>query len=213
MWDLGVLIKYTNTKEDKVMNKKTLLILAAFLSLVIAMPMHVPMAQAQDDMSMGDSGMRKKRYRYRKRTHRVQVGVDSMIPFKKTGDNTIIALNLMYGYNAGLFEVGPNIAVAGTLSKLALNGGLWAEFNIIKNTRKEKFVPAIGVKANYMKLDNQNNLLLAPYLALKYFPASRTGLILNINYNIVTPFDRIFKFKDMNMAINLSLAYAHYFHF
>ncbi len=193
------------------MNKKTLLILAAFLSLVIALPMHVPIAQAQDDMSMSDTGMRKKRYRYRKRTHRIQVGADSMIPFKKTSSDTMIALHLMYGYNAGLFEVGPNIAVAGTLKKLAFNGGLWAEFNIIKNTRKEKFVPAIGLKANYMKLESQNNLLLSPYLALKYFPASRTGLILNINYNIVTPFDRIF--KEMDMAVNLSLAYAHYFHF
>ena len=193
------------------MSKKVSFILAAFLSLAIAMPIYIPMAQAQDDMSMGDTGMRKKRYRYRKRTHRVQVGVDSMIPFEKTSSDTKLSLHLMYGYNAGMFEVGPNIAVDGEINKLNFSGGLFAEFNIIKNTRKEKFVPAIGLKANFKRLGKQNNLLLSPYLALKYFPASRTGLILNINYDIVTPFDRIF--KDMDMSINLSLAYAHYFHF
>ena len=192
------------------MSKKTSFILAAFLSLAVALPIYIPMAQAQDGMSMGDSSMRKKRYRYRKRTHRVQVEAASNIPFKNTKQDTTILLNLMYGYNAGFFELGPNVNFSG-LDNMSYGAGLWVEGNIIKNTRKEKFVPAVGLKANYMREDKQNHLLLAPYLALKYFPASRTGLILNINFDISTPFNQIF--KELNMGISLSLAYAHYFHF
>lgn len=199
------------------MHKTILFILASFFSLAIILPLQMSVAQAEEGMSsMDDSGMRKKRYRYRKRTHRVQVGAD-ITPWNQEKDkNMLISLDLLYGYNAGMFEIGPNFSFTSeggnSFAVKAIEAGLWGEFNIIKNTRKEQFVPAIGLKANYVNEGkNDNRLLLSPYLALKYFPASRTGLIMNINYDIQTKFDELF--KKMNMGINISLAYVHYFHF
>ena len=193
------------------MNKAILFILAGIVSLVVAMPFHVPVAQAED-MSM--NGMRKKRYRYRKRTHRVQVSVDAS-PWNKDSDkNQFFDVDLLYGYNAGFFELGPNIGLSspgGGRIKLNLEVGIWGEFNMIKNTRKEEFVPAIGVKASFINMKNNNDLLLSPYLSVKYFPASRTGLVLNLNYDIVTPFNNLF--NKTEMGITVSLAYVHYFHF
>ena len=176
--------------------------------------MHVPLAQAESTTSMDDGMMRKKRYRYRNRTHRVQIGVNA-VPWSEDRDKSLfIDFDLLYGYNAGHFELGPNVGLSNEgrgKIKLNLKAGAWAEWNIIKNTRKEKFVPSVGLKVNYLKMSNDNDLLVAPYLSLKYFPASRTGLILNLNYDIVTPFNKLF--KDREMGIGVSLAYAHYFHF
>lgn len=196
------------------MNKTFLVILASFFSLMIAIPFHAPLAQAEGMSSMDMDGMRKKRYRYRKRTHRVQVGAN-IIPWNQDSKKSLfIDFDLLYGYNAGHFEVGPNVGFSNEGSgKVNLNfeAGAWAEFNMIKNTRKEKFVPAIGLKANYLRMGKDNELLLSPYLAVKYFPASRTGLILNVAYDVVTPFKNLF--QKMDMGIGFSLAYAHYFHF
>ena len=191
--------------------KKTILVISAsFLSLIIAIPFYAPMAQAES-MSM-DDGMRKKRYRYRKRTHRVQVGAN-IIPWSQDNKKSLfVDVDLLYGYNAGHFELGPNIGLSsdgGGKINLNLETGIWGEFNMIKNTRKEKFVPAIGLKANYLRMGRDNNLLLSPYLAVKYFPASRTGLILNIAYDMVSSFN----FTNMKMGIGVTAAYAHYFHF
>ena len=192
-------------------NRVALFVLTGFLSLTIAMPFFAPIT-AQAEMSM--SGMRKKRYRYRNRTHRVQVGA-SIIPWNQDKNKSMfIDFDLLYGYNAGLFEIGPNLGLSspgdGKFTP-NLEVGLWSEFNIIKNTRKEKVVPSLGVKVNYLKEGSDNNLLISPYLALKYFPASRTGLVLNVNYDIVTPFNKLF--TSMEMGIGFSLAYVHYFHF
>ena len=205
------------------MHKIILFILASFFSLAMTLPLQISVAQAEEGMgaaSMSDSGMRKRRYRYRKRTHRVQVEAN-INPWNQERENLgpkhknlMIDFDFLYGYNAGHFEIGPNINLfseGGRTFKMHIGAGLWGEFNILKNTRKEKFVPAIGLKANYLKTDRKNTLLLSPYIALKYFPASRTGLILNINYDIATPFDRLF--DRMNMGMNISLAYVHYFHF
>ena len=191
--------------------KKTILVISAsFLSLIIAIPFYAPMAQAES-MSM-DDGMRKKRYRYRKRTHRVQVGAN-VIPWSQDNKKSLfVDVDLLYGYNAGHFELGPNIGLnsaGGGKINLNLDAGIWGEFNMIKNTRKEKFVPAIGLKANYLRMGRDNNLLLSPYFAVKYFPASRTGLVLNIAYDIVSSFS----FTNMKMGIGVTAAYAHYFHF
>ena len=189
-------------------------ILLMLLSVMIALPMTVPITAHAENGMMGDDMMRKKRYRYRNRTHRVQVAAN-IVPWSQNSDkNLFIDLDLMYGYNAGFFEIGPNLRFMSPGDgkiKVNLFAGLWGEFNIIKNTRKEQFVPALGLKANYVNMNNKHSLLLSPYLALKYFPASRTGLILNINYEIVTPFDRLFSKMEMGLAV--SVAYAHYFHF
>ena len=200
------------------MHKTILFILASFFSLAMILPLQISVAQAEEGMSSmdDDSGMRKRRYRYRKRTHRVQVGAD-ITPWNQENDkNMLISLDLLYGYNAGMFEIGPNFSfmskAGNSFAVKAIEAGLWGEFNIIKNTRKEQFVPAIGLKANYVNEGrNDNRLLLSPYLALKYFPASRTGLVMNISYDIQTKIDQLF--EKMNMGINISLAYAHYFHF
>lgn len=194
------------------MNKAIPFILAGFFSLIIAIPLHVPLAQAESMTAM--DGMRKKVYRYRTRTHRVQVG-SHFIPWNQDSKKSLlINFDLLYGYNAGHFELGPSIGISNQGDgrvELNLKAGAWAEWNIIKNTRKEVFVPALGLKANYLKMDRDNDLLIAPYLALKYFPASRTGIILNIGYDVVTPFDKLF--QKMKMGIDVSLAYVHYFHF
>ena len=195
------------------MSKAISFIFLGFLSLLVAVPLYIPVvAQAEDGMASNMDGMRKKRYRYRKRTHRIQVGANIM-PWNTDSDkNMFVDADLLYGYNAGHFEIGPNLGITFEDKKLqTFEGGLWGEFNIIKNTRKERFVPAIGLKANYMKMGRDNNLLLSLYLALKYFPASRTGLVLNVGYEVVDEFNELFKFK--NMGLPISLSYVHYFHF
>ena len=203
-----------NTQGGYNMNKTILVILASFFSLMIAIPFHASFAETEGMSSTDMDGMRKKRYRYRKRTHRVQVGA-TVTPWNQESDkNLFVDLDLLYGYNAGHFELGPNIGINNPGNgrfNLNLEAGIWGEFNMIKNTRKEKVVPAIGLKANYLKMGNDNDLLLSPYLAVKYFPASRTGLVVNFSYDIITPFDKLF--NKMSMGINVSLAYAHYFHF
>ena len=194
------------------MSKIVSFIFLGFLSLLVALPVSIPnIAQAEEGMSSNMDGMRKKRYRYRKRTHRVQVGAN-VIPWHTQSDkNLFIDAGLLYGYNAGHFEIGPNIGINFADQQLQmLKAGLWGEFNIIKNTRKEKFVPAIGLKANYLRTKD-NNLLLSIYLSLKYFPASRTGLVLNIGYEVIDEFDKLFSFSEMGLPISLS--YVHYFHF
>ncbi len=194
--------------------KKTIqVLLVSFFSLIIAIPFYAPLAAQAESMSMND-GMRKKRYRYRKRTHRVQVGAH-VIPWSQDNQkNLFIDFDVLYGYNAGHFELGPNLGLSsdgdGKID-LGMEAGIWGEFNMIKNTRKEKFVPAIGLKANYLKMGRDNNLLLSPYLSVKYFPASRTGLIVNIAYDINTPFNKLF--QEMDMGLGFTINYAHYFHF
>ena len=190
------------------MKKLLLLAVAGFISLSISLPL-VPYASAEEMGSSSMDNMRKKRYRYRNRTHRVQVSAD-LHPWSQDADNNLLMqADLLYGYNAGLFEVGPNVSLEYIKKTFGFAGGIWGEFNFIKNTRKEKFVPALGVKVNYIHTGQM--LFLAPYLALKLYPASRTGLIVNLNYNIVTPFSSLF--KQMKMGINVSIGYAHYFHF
>ena len=195
------------------MSKIVSFMFLGFLSLLVAIPVSMPIiAQAEEGMASSMDGMRKKRYRYRKRTHRVQVGANA-IPWHTNADkNMFIDADLLYGYNFGHFEFGPNIGLSFADKKLQmLEAGLWGEFNIIKNTRKEKFVPAIGLKANYLRMKRDNNLLLSIYFSLKYFPASRTGLVLNIGYEVVDEFNALFKFNEMGLPISLS--YVHYFHF
>ena len=199
------------------MNKAILFIVTGFFSVAALLPVAMPMsaeAGAHMDSAMdADSGMRKKRYRYRGRTHRVQVGVDFW-PWDQRNANTMhLNVDLLYGYNGGYFEVGPNVSVAGDLNNstdLTFGVGVWGEVNAIKNKRKKKFVPALGLKANYVKR-GENKLLLSPYLSAKYFPASRTGLVLNVSYDIETPFNNLF--TNMQMGIGVTLNYVHYFHF
>ena len=199
-------------------NKIMKSILCGLMSLAIALPVLAPIVvQAEMGMSSMD-GMRKKRYRYRKRTHRVQLGVD-VVPWNtdKSNQNLALDLDLLYGYNMGYFEVGPNINFmhkAGSnfsTENMALGLGIWAEGNFIKNTRKKKVIPALGLKVNYVRIGKDNSLLLSPYLAIKLFPASRTGLVLNLGYGYQTPFQELF--KKAFMGINLGLNYVHYFHF
>ena len=195
-------------------------VLCGLLSMAVALPIMVPMmAQAENGMSdMATDGMRKKRYRYRKRTHRVQVGLN-VIPWNtdKDNKNLYIDLDLLYGYNMGYFELGPNVNLMHSAgSKFNTNNmtfgiGIWGEGNFIKNTRKKKVIPALGLKVNYIRMGTSNNLHLSPYLAIKLFVASRTGLVLNLGYDYQTPFDQLF--KRAYMGINLGLNYVHYFHF
>ncbi len=189
-----------------------MVILTGFFSLIMALPALMPIVTyAESGM---DDGMRKKRYRYRKRTHRIQVGVDAIPWSSESKRNMKFGIDFLYGYNAGHFEIGPNIKIENAGDgriNLGFRGGIWGEFNMIKNTRKEKFVPALGLKINYQREDNKNYLLWGPNLALKYFPASRTGLVFNISYDIRDEFSSLFKLEDMQF--NLSLAYVHYFNF
>ena len=175
------------------------------------MPFTMSLAQAEESVSVTE-GMRKKRYRYRKRTHRVQVDVN-FVPWSKIENEDGMPINLagLYGYNLGWFEIGPNVKLDGQINnakQMGLEAGLWAEFNFIKNTRKQKLVPALGLKANYKGLTDKE-LLLSPYLTLKYFTASRTGMVLNFNWNIVTRVQNFF--NKIDMGANVSLGYVHYF--
>ena len=196
-------------------------ILCGLLSLAVALPIALPsIAKAEGMSDMATDGMRKKRYRYRKRTHRVQVGLN-FVPWSQDREhkNLFIDLNLLYGYNGGYFEVGPNINFMHppgdrfSQRDLTFGIGAWAEGNFIKNTRKKKLIPALGLKANYVRMEGQNHLLLSPYVAIKLFPASRTGLVLNLGFDYITGFQNLFKKSSSRMGLNVSLNYMHYFHF
>ena len=203
-------------------NKVIQYVLCGLLSLAVALPIALPaVAQMEGMSSMGMDGMRKKRYRYRKRTHRVQVGLN-FVPWNqdKSTDfakNLKLDLDLLYGYNLGYLEFGPNVSIQHqpgsnfNVQNMAIGFGAWAEGNFIKNTRKKKLIPALGLKANYVREGAGNNLLLSPYVAIKLFPASRTGLVLNLGFDYQTPFKQFF--KSNFMGLNVSLNYAHYFHF
>ncbi len=172
----------------------------------------LPKTVAMNGMSSMD-GMKKKRYRYRKRTHRMQVGAQ-FIPWSRISDRNLrFDVDLLYGYNAGQFEVGPNLSLSSEGGKVSLNldvGG-WAEFNFIKNVRKNEFVPALGLKINYSLMKgNQHNLLFSPYVSVKYFLASRTGLVASLNFDVLTEL-RNFA-ASIDYSVDLSLAYVHYFH-
>ena len=194
-------------------------VLCGLLSLAVALPIALPIVAKAEGMSdMATDGMRKKRYRYRKRTHRVQVGLN-FVPWSQDRDNKnlFIDLNLLYGYNGGYFEVGPNVNLMHPANsrfeqnEMTFGIGAWAEGNFIKNTRKKKLIPALGLKANYVRMEAQNHLLLSPYVAIKLFPASRTGLVLNLGFDYMTEFKNLF--KRNKMGLDISLNYVHYFHF
>lgn len=197
------------------MNKAMTLFLAIICSIVTAMPFSLPVAQAEEGVSATE-GMRKKRYRYRKRTLRVQVGAD-VTPWSEVSNKDGIPFNvdLLVGYNLGYFEMGANANLdktAASSDKIELEAGVWGEFNFIKNTRKEKVVPALGLKVNYRKPSTgADELLLAPYFSLKYFPASRTGLVLNADFDILSTLQNLFR-DNIEMGVDVSLAYVHYFH-
>ena len=181
-------------------------ILTALLSLAITLPFSISVAQAEDTMD----GMRKKRYRYRQRTHRVQVAADVVPWSQNSNKDKTLNLDLLYGYNFKRFELGPVLGLKGDFNALEIEAGAWGEFNFIKNTRKKRVVPALGLKVSFLQERNDSNLLMSPYLSLKYFPASRTGLVASLNYDIQTPFNNFFKRRDMGVGI--SIAYVHYFH-
>ncbi len=197
------------------MNKLITLFLAIICSTVMLMPLSLPSAQAEAAASATE-GMRKKRQRYRKRALRVQVGAD-ITPWSQIqgkADNFPFNVDVVAGYNFGYFEIGPNVHLnkdSKDLKDTEIEAGLWGEFNFIKNTRKQKLVPALGLKVNYKQPKKPvHELLLSPYLTLKYFPASRTGLVLNVDLDIVTPFSNLF--AQTNMGVDVSLSYVHYFH-
>ena len=199
------------------MNKAMTLFLAIICSIVTALPFSLPMAQAEEEESISATeGMRKKRYRYRKRALRVQVGAD-VTPWSEVSNKGGIPFNvdLLVGYNLGYFEMGANAnfdKTAASSDKIEIEAGVWGEFNFIKNTRKQKVVPALGLKVNYRKPDTgTDELLLAPYFSLKYFPASRTGLVLTADLDILSKLANLFQ-NNTEMGIDVSLAYVHYFH-
>ncbi|MYE07224.1 MAG: hypothetical protein F4X95_00475, partial [Oligoflexia bacterium] len=80
------------------MSKIVSFMFLGFLSLLVAIPVSMPIiAQAEEGMASSMDGMRKKRYRYRKRTHRVQVGANA-IPWHTNSDkNMSIDADLLYG--------------------------------------------------------------------------------------------------------------------
>ena len=199
------------------MNKSITMFLAFVCSAVMIMPFSLPSALAEEGMTSATDGMRKKRYRYRKRALRVQVGAD-VTPWSKVEDKDgiLFKADLLAGYNFGYFEIGPNVNLKKDVEdfkKTEVEAGLWGEFNFLKNTRKQKVVPALGAKVNYKKpKTGGNELLLSPYLALKYFPASRTGLVLNVDVEIVQSLQNLSDWGNIDMGVDVSLAYVHYFH-
>lgn len=173
--------------------------------------MRTPNMEGGSSMGM----MRKKRYRYRKRTHRFQIIVQG-VPWH--GDNQkyrFTNIGVIYGYNAGRFELGPQIRLINPggqdFRAMDINLSGWLEYNFIRNTRREKFVPAVGLSVGY-EVENlrRHNLALSGYLSLKYFVASRTGFVFNVNYEYITLFTSMFRQRDM--GIWYSLSYVHYFH-
>lgn len=159
--------------------------------------------------------MRKKRYRYRKRTHRFQIMLQG-IPWYRNDDqkSNFMNLNALYGYNAGRFELGPQLRLFNPggrdFQNLYVHLGGWLEYNFVRNTRKEKMVPALGVSTGYeLEKRRRHSLALSAYFSLKYFVASRTGFAFNISYDYVSLFTSLF--RNPRMGIGYSVSYVHYF--
>lgn len=195
-------------------------ILALFISMAF-IPVNISVAQTNMGMSHGEmnhSTMKKRKYRYRQRNHRFQIA-GQFIPWNQDNKkNMFLNFNVLYGYNAGYFELGPlfNMSTGGNNQNLFENleeiaVGLWVEGNFINNKRTEKFIPAIGLKSSFLTEDlTTNSLLSSVYLALKYFPASRTGIIFNIGLDGKTNLNDLF--GQIDSGVYISVAYVHYFH-
>ena len=203
-----------NKLMNQLINRAVFIILSVILTAVF-----VPAgSQAEPMEGSGDatmSMMRKKRYRYRKRHHRVQLSATGIFWHTDRPKSRYMDVGLLYGYNFGYFEMGPSVNVwspgNGDFRSIYFNLGGWAEFNFIKNTRKQKFVPALGLESGYLLSQRRlHHLVLSPYVSFKYFVASRTGIVLNVYFEYFTQFIRFF--KNRQQGIGLSLSYVHYFH-
>ncbi len=176
-------------------------------------PTRTPNMEEGDSSTMGM--MRKKRYRYRKRTHRFQITAQG-VPWHTDNQKSMFTnIGVIYGYNAGRFELGPQIRLYNpggqSFQSLYLHLGGWLEYNFIRNTRREKFVPAVGISTGYeLERRRRHNLALSVYLSAKYFVASRTGIAINLYYEYSTLGTALFRQTDM--GVGYSISYVHYFH-
>ena len=178
------------------------------------------------------SAVAQKKYRYIKREHGAHFYGN--IPMKIGGGkgfNVDAQLEGAYSYNwKGIVEAGPyfglslKFASANTTAKFQLPkwaGGIFGEYNIIKNRGKRKIIPAIGLKvgvaggegnkiANLPATVTSNlNLAVSPYGAVKFFVGKRTPFKVMLGYELQTNVRSFF--RPMSHGVNLSMGFAYYF--
>lgn len=161
----------------------------------------------------------KKRYRYIKREHGVEL-VTSVVDILNKKQNFNADIEGSYTYNwRGKIEVGPwahlNMSKSQNLTFNILRGGLLLEYNFIKNRGKRKFIPALGIKLGADK-SAQLNWILGVYTDFKYFVGYRTPFVVKLEYVAAMPekFGSA-ELKDFHNRGNLSLStgFSYYFDF
>jgi len=69
---------------------------------------------------------------------------------KASGTSLAMSLALDYGWNMGSFEVGPSVLFA-KAGVTTFGGGVFADINFIENKGPETFIPAVGIRALFVK--------------------------------------------------------------
>lgn len=164
---------------------------------------------------VGTFASAQKKYRYIKREHGVRF--QGNIPMKIDIGSFSLSTQFQgaYTYNwKGMLEVGPYFSLSSSLPPLAINtwgGGLLAEYNIIKNRGKRKFIPTLGLKLGAWA-EPAIYLSMGPHGALKFFVGKRTPFIISLGYSLLTPITAPFA-GGISQRINISMGFSYYFDF
>lgn len=155
----------------------------------------------------------KKKYRYIKREHGVQIqgNIKALIPPTDTFAVSLTNFQAAYNYNwRGMIEVGPYGKVASVrVPNFSVDGwdaGIGVHYNIIKNRGKRTMIPAIGLQVGYGSANKLNTSIVA---ALKYFVGVRTPIHIALSYNLSDLLN--FKLSDIRHGVDLSVGFSYYF--
>ena len=172
------------------------------------------------------TALAKKKYRYIKREHGVRFHWDNLMNIEDQKE-LMASVNIQgaYTYNwRGMLEAGPYFKIASQYKnkEFKLNefdGGLLAEYNIIKNRGKREFIPAVGLSLGINNRTDERgatSLFLSGGLhgALKIFVAKRTPFVVMLGCKILTPMgDPQGLFQKFSFNPYTSMGFSYYFDF
>ncbi len=166
-------------------------------------------------MALPEISLAKKKYRYIKREHgaRFQMDIPATI---HPGSEADLSFKGVYTYNwKGRIEVGPYVSLNSSILPAFhvgdYSGGVLAEYNIVKNRGKIKFIPSVGMKIGAISQYSETKLGMGLHASIKYFVAKRTPFITTLEYMTSVPFN--FNFSGLSHHINISTGFAYYFDF
>ena len=156
------------------------------------------------------SALAQKKYRYIKREHGVKLTGNAQVPFKNL-NATALSVDLEYTYNIkGLVEVGPYVGFDRSGNGSFFAGGLKSEYNIIKNTGKRRFIPAVGITLGVV---GNTAPAAGVHASFKLFPAKRTAFVTTVGYQLTLQPNFGFNFGGAQHGADVKIGYAYYFDF